>query len=71
MSRHCPEFVTTDEDWRGLEVWLVYGALLKTPNYGARLHYEIPYGRDNTETHPRSAWVNELSARYAGGMEKV
>lgn len=66
-----PEFVTTNEDWRGLEVWLVYGALLKTPNYGARLHYEIPYGRDNTETHPRCAWVNELSARYAGGMEKV
>lgn len=66
-----PEFETTNEDWRGMEIWLIYGALLRTPNYGDKLNYAIPYGKANRETHPRCAWVNELSRRYAAGRENA
>ena len=62
--------VTSNADWRGLEIWLVYRAILQVKkNYGNKLGYEIPYGKLNGPNHPRCVFVDNLCARYAGGKE--
>lgn len=62
--RH-PVRVTTNDDWRGLEIWLVYEALLHESNGAQKCGYPIPYGKMNDMSHPRCGWVDYVCRRYA------
>ena len=59
--KRAPEFVTTDEDYRGLEIWLVYGALLHESNGAQKCNYPIPYGKLD---HAQRAFIDEVSRRF-------